>query len=112
MDNKISFNGSIKLTKFEQGFKKVSKYATTRENDQIIKDSASKIFKYYTPNYYKTITQAENTTFREIISKLIGEDLTKKNYFDTSVVSYSPSNVVLKDLNRHSRDGIELDIKF
>lgn len=112
MNNSISFQGSINLTKFEQGYKTVSKFMTSEEQDKVIRDSASKIFEYYTPNHYRILKESQDTPFRKLISEIIGEDVTKKNYLETSIASYGPKNIVVKDMNRRTHDGIELDIRL
>jgi len=112
MNNGISFQGTINLTKFEQGFKKASKYITTEEQDKVIRDTASRIFEYYNPGSFKILKEEQDKPFRQLISEIIGEDITKKNYLETSIGSYSQRNIVVKDMNRRTHDGIELDIRI
>lgn len=112
MNNGISFQGTINLTKFEQGCKKASKYITTEEQDKVIRDTASRIFKYYNPSSFKILKEEQDKPFRQLISEIIGEDITKKNYLETSIGSYSQRNIVVKDMNRRTHDGIELDIRI
>lgn len=112
MNNSISFQGRINLTKFEQGYKKVGQYVTTEAQDKVIFDLASRIFKYYNPNNFKILKEEQDVPFRKLISEIIGQNITKKNYLNNSIASFTPKNIIVKDMNRRAIDGIELDIRL
>ncbi len=110
MTNGISFTGNINLTTYEQGLKKVARYITTPENDKLIKETAAKYLGYYNFDNFKILKEEQDAPFRKMISSIIGQDVAKKNYLETSIASYTPGNIVIKDLNRRTHGGIELDI--
>ena len=110
MSNGISFQGRINLTTYTMGEKKVAQFITSVENDNTIRETARECLGYFNPNNFKILKEEQDNIFRRAISKIIGTDITKKNYLETSIVSYSPGNIVVKDLNRRTHDGIELDI--
>ena len=112
MNNSISFQGTINLTKFENGYKKVTKFITTPENDKEIKETACRLFESYNPHFFKILREDQDKPFRKLISEIIGNDVSKKNYFETSIASFSENKIIVKDMNRHASNGIALDIKL
>ena len=110
MINGISFQGRINLTTYNFGEKQTKQFITSAKNDETIKRVAKECLGYFNPNNFKILKEEQDNIFRKAISEIIGVDITKKNYLETSIASYSPGNIVIKDLNRRTHDGIELDI--
>ena len=79
--NNISFQGNIKLTKYVDGVKNISNYKTDSNADRQIQETASRLFGFYNPTMFKVLKSDPEAAFRNLIGKIINQDLTKKDYF-------------------------------
>lgn len=110
--NNISFQGHVKYTQFIDGVKLTSIHKTSKKTDELIKNTVANVLGYYNFNNFRAIRDFEEAPIREVVGNAIRKDLKKKDYFESAIVAFGPSQLTFKEMNRVYKNGFEFEAMF